>query len=316
MQSASQANWRQDIADVLQENQLGEGMFVGEQVYPVIPVAAQDGRFHKLAFTEVKTAAVDDKAGGASEANQVQHELTTDTYAAELYKLKEFVSERDMARFGDAFDAEVSAAELCRYYMRLNREKRIADVAFDTASTFASYTTAATTAWTTAASATPVDDVEAAKQALIDQVNGMVRGTARIIGVGNYAAKVALRATADIKDRWTQANGKSDMADLSDEQIASALGLDAVYFSRLAQGSSQIWDATKFGVYIVSDNPQLRSVPRVGNILLWRDSAPTDMAVKSWTTEDPEGTWVMVKTDCDEKLISARCGHILTGVTA
>jgi len=312
MQVASNANWRQDIADVLMENQLGEGQFIGEQVFPILNVAAQDGRFHKIAFGEVKTAAVTDTADGHSEANIVTHETTTDTYATVLRKLKEFVGQRDNARFANAFDAEVAAADLCRYYIRLNREKRIADIVFDVSNEMASYNGAVTTAWSTAATAMPVDDVETAKQKIVQNINGMA-GRGRFIGIGHGDNRRLLRATTDIKDRWTQSNGKSNMADVTDEQLATALGLDAVYFSELKQGGSNVWTNSQFGVYLVSDDPMLKSVPRIGNTMLWTDSSPTDLAVKSWETEDPEGTWVMVKTDTDEKLVSARCGYVLTG---
>lgn len=316
MQVRSDANFREDINQILTENQLGEGQFNGEQVFPVMNVSAQDGRFHKLKFEEVKDVAVDDTGDGRSAANEVTHELDKDTWATELHNLKELITNRDAARFDDLFDAEVSSADLLRYYIRKNREKRIADIVLDTASVFSAFNTAATTVWATAATATPVDDVGKAKEKLIRQLNGMVaRGRGRLIGVGNSTSRTKLVATADIKDRWTQGNTKSEgMADLSDEQIASSLGLDAVFFSALAFGATDIWDATKFGVYWTSDDPMFKNVPRVGNILLWQDFIPEDLRVRTWEENDPWGEWVLVETDTDEKLITARAGHIITGV--
>ena len=314
MQVASNANWRQDIAEILKENQLGEGQFIHEEVFPIVPVGAQTGRFHKIAFSEVQTGAVDDLGNGSAEANQVQHETTSDTYGTVLRKLKEFISDEDKARFDNVFDAEVAAADLCRYYIRSNREKRVADIVFDVATEMVDYNSAVTTAWSTAATATPVKDVETAKNALIDQVNGMVSGRARIIGVGHNSVRALLKATTDFKGRWTGGNTKSTMADLTDEQIAATLGLDAVYFSGLKQGGSNIWTNTQFGIYIVSDDPSLESVVRIGNTLLWRGGSEEDLMVKTWETEDPEGTWAFVKTHTDEKLYTARAGHVLTGV--
>ena len=53
------ATFRQDIADVLQENMLGEGMFVGEEIMPIMAVGAKSGQFAKIAFATVKTKAVE-----------------------------------------------------------------------------------------------------------------------------------------------------------------------------------------------------------------------------------------------------------------
>lgn len=304
---------RNDLEDILTENALGARQFVGAKILPALNVDEQDGRFDKLAFSEVKTAAVDDRMANGAASNKVQHEMTTDNYSTVERALKEFISNRDKKIIA-SFDLEVSAAKLVQYYLMLNYEKRVADIAFDTTTTFVSYTTAVATKWTTNATATPVKDVETAKVAIIDQLNGMVDG-AMFIGVGNATTRTALRATTDIKNRWTQGNNKTTgLADVSDAQIAEALGLDAVYFSRIAQAGSQIWDITKFGIYMVSDSPQIKAVPRVGNTFVWTDNSPSMWNAKSWETEDPEGTYVRIQTDSVEKMITARAGHVLTNV--
>lgn len=310
MQIASDANFREDIADVLVSNQLGAGQFNGEAVFPVVGVNAQDGRFHKIDFDQVKTRAVDDAGGSRDAANEVTHETTVDTWLTKLYKLKELITRQDAVRFDDVFDAEVSAAELCKYYIKLNRELRISTLVEAITNT-----AAATTIWSTGATATPVDDVANAKLEITKQLNGMVmEGRAQMIGVGNAESRKDLVNTADIKDRWTQGNTKSSLADLSDEQIATALGLDSVHFSTLSQGGSDIWDATKFTVALVSADPMFKNVPRVGNTLLWQSYIPTDLQVRTWEQNDPEGEVVLVETDTDEKLIEERAGFVISGV--
>lgn len=310
MQVRSNANFREDISDILMSNQLGEGQFNGEAIFPVIPVNAQDGRFHKLKFEEVKTAVVDDTGDGRSAANEVTHELDVDTWLTTLRKLKELVTERDAIRLGDLFDAEVSAADLLRYYIRLNREIRIA-----TKVEAITNTAAAAVAWGTPGTATPVKDVHDAKEQVTRNLNGMIAsGRARMIGVGNSKARTDLVSTDDIKNRWTQGNTKSDLSDLSDEQVATSLGLSSVHFSTLSQAGSDVWDNTKFTVALVSDDPMFKNVPRVGNILLWQDHIPEDLRVRTWDEDDPQGEWVLVETDTDEKLIEERAGFVITGV--
>lgn len=303
---------RNDIGDILHENALGAMQFIGSKVMPPIFVSEQDGRYDKLDFSEVKTAAISDKAGDNSAANEVVHEYTADTYTTEQYKLKQFTSDRSNLKMS-SFDITVDDAKLCQYYMMVNAEKRLADILFDVSNEFSSYTTAVGTAWSTSSTATPVKDVQTAKKSLIEQMNGMVDG-AKLVGIGNGQARVDLLATGDVKDRWIQGNKKDTLADLTDVQLAQVLGLDEVHFSQIAQGGSDIWTKDQFGIYLVSDANQIKAVPRVGNVFVWRDNSPSMWNVKTWRSEDPEGQWTMVQTDCDEKLITARAGHVLTNV--
>jgi hypothetical protein len=303
---------RNDISDILHENALGAKQFIGMKVMPAIFTDERDGRFDKLAFSEVQTAAVNDTAANSSASNEVVHEYTTDTYSTVERRLKEFTADRSNKEM-KSFDITLDDAKMVQYYMMLNAEKRIADIMFDVSSAFSSYTTAVSTAWSTAATATPVKDVETAKQALVDQMNGMVDG-AKLVGIGNHQARLDLAACTDIKDRWVNTGAKNSMANPSDEQIANALGLDEVYFSRIAQAGSQIWNTDRFGIYLVSDSNSMKAVARCANMFVWKTNSPSMWNVDTWRNEDPKGQWTRVQTDSDEKLITARAGHILTNV--
>jgi len=307
------ATFRQDIADVLQENNLGEGEFMGEQIMPVMPVGARSGEFAKLAFANVKTKAVDDKRAASGNYNEVTHEVTSDTYTCLKRGLVEPVDDDDAKVLGNYFDAEVSAADHLRYYLRLNREARIAAIAFST-SVMSSYTSAVTTAWSTAATCTPVADVELAKEKITLQLNGLRGSGVRIIGCGNITARRYLRASSDIKDR-VYGGGNKQAGIISEQQLADQLGLDAVYFSGLKRGGSDIWNASRFGIYLVSESRNLRSSAQFGKTMLWRDSTPTDMMVETYREEARESDMVRVKHHSVEKLLTARAGYLLTNIS-
>lgn len=305
------ATLRQDIADVIVENNLGEGEFVGEQIMPVMPVGARSGEFMKIDFSEIKTAVVDDLKSSSGNYNEVAHEVTSDTFTCRKRGLEEAVSDDDEAVLGDYFDVEVAAADHCRYYLRLNREARVAAIAFDT-TVMASYTSALTTPWSTAATATPVDDIQAAiDNIVITQLNGR-KGNARIIGVGNAQARRDLINTADVKDRH-YSGGNENRAVIRNEQLAEVLGLDGIYFSGLLRGGAAIWNADRFGVYLVGNGP-MRSQATFGRVFLWRDSTPTDMMVQTYRDEKRESDMVRVKHHSTEKLLTARAGYLYTNV--
>jgi len=304
------ATFRQDIAQVIQENMLGAGQFVGLEVMPLLPVDARNGSFSKIAFSTVKTKAVDDKRGTSGYYNEVVHEVEEDTYNCKKRGLVEPVDDDDALVLGAYFDAEVSAADHCRYYLQLNREKRISTIAFATST---SYKDDAIAKWDDATNAQPVKDVDLAKNALIDQVNGMVGGGARIIGIGNNKARTNLRSTDDIKNR-AYGGGNIQTTTISDAQLAEILGLDGVYFSGLKQAGSDIWASTIFGLFIVYDGQNLRSVPHYGRTMLWRDSTPTDMMVETYRDEGRESDMVRVKHNSVEKRLVDRAHRLITTI--
>lgn len=309
------AVFRQDLADALMENNLGANNFAGNQIMPIKLVDAQAGNFGKLSFSEVKTQAVDDLKARGSEYNEITHEVTEDTYTTIKRGLVEPVDIDDNTQLSRYFDLEMDAANLCKYYLMLNREARIANIAFDTDNEMSSYTSAVSTAWSTAATCTPVLDVETAKEKIQLNLNGMSDSSNRIIGVGNRALLKYLRNSADIKDR-VYAGGNIQGGEISVNQLAEILGLDGLYFSNLKRAGSDIWDDAKFGVYLVSEGDSIKSTPQFGRTMLWRESTPSDMMVESWYDDARESEMIRVKHNSTEKLLTARAGWVLTSVTS
>ena len=305
--------YRQDIADVLEENNLGRGMFAGTEIMPILPVGAKSGQFAKIAFASIKTKAVDDKKATSGNYNEVNHETTSDTYTCIKRGLEEPVDDDDAITLGKYFNAEVAAAGNLEYYLRLNREARIAAIAFST-SVMSSYTSAVTTAWSTAATCTPIADVELAKENIITNLNGMSGSESRLIGVGNLTARRYLRASADIRGT-VYSGGNVNRGNITDEMIAAELGLDAVYFSGLKRGGSDIWNAGRFGVYQVSTSDLIKTVPQFGRTMLWRDSTPNDMVVESYRSDPRESEIIRVKHNTVEKSLTLRAGYLLTNIS-
>jgi len=306
------ATFRQDIADVIQENNLGEGQFMGTEIMPIMSVGAKSGQFAKLAFSNVKTKAVDDKRATSGYYNEVVHSVTTDNYTSVKRGLIEPVDDDDAKVLGKYFDAEVSSADHCRYYLKLNREARIAAIAFSTA-IMAAYTAPLGTSWAVAnkATATPVNDIQTAIDLITVNLNGMAGAGARIIGCGNLSARRNLIGLDDIIDRH-YSGGNKNRAVIRNEQLADILGLDAVYFSGLRRGGADIWNADRFGIYLVSESMLLRSSPQFGRTMLWRDSTPSDMMVETYREEGRESNMVRVKHHSVEKTLTLRAGYLYT----
>jgi len=312
MQSNSNAAVRQDIADVLIEHALGAGEFIGLRAMPIFASEVKNGKFAKLAFSQVKTKVTADRAPG-SNYNQVQHEVTSDTFDAQEYGLEEPVDDGEALVLGRYFDAEIAAAAFAQYYVMLKQEQRINSLLFDTATTFASYTSAVTTPWSTAATATPVADVEYAKEQIRRQIGGKMMNGTRFVGLLNSTTMRNLRNTSDIKDRvkYTQGGLRNQ---LSNQEIADALGIDELHDSAVQYNGSDIWSTSKFGLYLVSDNPAIRRAAHVGRSFQWTQDCPDNALVESYRDDSRRSEIVRVRQHVDEKILSARCGYVYTNI--
>ncbi len=312
MQPQNNTTYRRDLVDVLEENMLGAGQFVGEMVMPSFSVDAESGKFAKIDFDTVKTAVVEDRRGPSGNYNQVQHATSKDTYTTIDRGLEELVDVRDSATIGKFFDAEKKAAAFCQYYLRLNREARVASFAFDD-TVMAASTFAAGVKWDVPATAKPVDNIQEARNLLITQMNGMLGEDIKIIGIGNNTARRDLMETDDIKDR-AYGGGNLQPGLITETQLALILGLDEVRFSGLLRGGSDIWTNTKFGIYAVSSSTELRVTPQFGRSFTWGDTGENDIVVESYHSDARRSEVVRVRMDSVEKVLSTRAGVLITAV--
>lgn len=313
MQTSTNASIRQDLREFVNENQLGAGEFIGEKAMPVFGVAVKAGKFLKMAFEQVLTS-VDAKRGPGGNYNRIEHETEGDTFNCEEFGLEEPIDDGEAETLGLYFDAETAAAQQCEYNVRLEEEQRKADILFNTA--VITNTAAVAISWDTAATATPVKDVDVAKRAIRTQMNGRLGGT-RIVALCHGSVITLLKATSDIKDRAGRAMRGLENWGVDETgnnvELATTLGLSGVYDSELLRGGTAIWTNSKFGLYVVAEGQNLRA-PQCARSILWTEDSPDPLTMETYRQEEIRSEVVRVRQHLDEKLISARGGYILTGI--
>jgi len=310
MNTGSNADVRQDIADVLIENAMGGGQFIGLEIFPVLPSEKKNGKLQRLAYSQIKTKVDVNRAPG-SNYNRVKHATTSASFDCLEYGIEEPVDDGEAAVLGNYFDAEVAAAGIADYYVRLRQEKRIADIAFDSTTTFASYT-AAVSKWSTAATATPVKNIQDAQDAILDNLNGQVFGPARWVLAMNKTTRTHLVNTTDIKNRAMYA--MKGMDEVKDEALATVLGVDKVVYSKLKYNGSAVWATDKVGLYLVSDGTRIKDAPHVGRSVLRTEDSPENAMVETYRDETIRSNVVRVRQHVDELLLTARAGYVLTNI--
>jgi hypothetical protein len=312
MQAGSSATIRTDLNEVVKENMYGMGDFIGLNAMPLRGVTAKSGTFGKINFAQQPTEATVKRAPGAGYSRQIR-EATTDTYTCEEYGREESVDDSEKENLSGYFDAEQDAAASATGVIMGEQEARLADILFDTTTNFLSYKTDGTD-WSTVASGTPIDDIRTALQVMKEQINGSLNG-ARLVALCHDTLANQAVATTQVRNALNLGQNGFATRDAGLAALAAATGLDAIYASSIQWDGDDVWAKTKFGIYVVSDGGT-QSVPQVGRTFMWTSDCADNALVESYRDEPVRSDVVRVRQNVDEKLFTARAGHILYGLTS
>lgn len=311
---SSSATLRADLADVVKDNMYGNGDLIGLNAMPLLPVSRKSGNFATVAFSEQPTNTDSKRAPGAGYDRQ-RREVTDDTYACVEYGREEPIDDGSDLEISEYFDIEVDTAQSLAGRILVEQEVRLEAFLFDTATTFSGYTTNGTD-WSTAANGLPIGDIRAAVESLKTQINGGIGG-ARLVALCTDTTLNNALATTEIKNAL---NSGSDISfankDAAAAALARACGLDSIHSTSIQNNGSAIWDNHLFGIYMVGSGRSLQSTAQVGRSFLWESDAAENALVETYRDESVRSDIVRVRQHIDEKVLSARCGHILTGLDA
>jgi len=313
MQTASSATIRQDIADALRENLYGRGEFIGTAVMPIYGVTGKSGNFAKIAFAQQPTSSRVARAPGAGYSRQIR-EGTSDSYACEEFGREEPIDDGERANLGKYFDVELDAAESAAGVILLEQEARIAAIMHDYTTSFAGCATDGS-AWATASTGTPIKDVRAAIVTLKKQINGGIPVTAKIVAACTDATLDNALNTTEVANKLMYAQKGMIDREAMVEALAVTMGLNAIFHTSIQRAGASVWTDNVFGIYITADGLNLKSVPQCARTFLWTADCADNALAETYRDETVRSDVVRVRQHVDEKLISARCGHILYGLS-
>jgi hypothetical protein len=301
--------------------------FIGYRVLPVMEVQRSGGTFGRIPLAQLLKNA-DVARHSRSGYPRGDWDFQEETFATKEYGFEEPVDNRDSALYADFFDAEMVSAELARHTVLIAAEKRIAAMIFNTTTwTGAALTTAVAagkewgTTSTTAANATPIDDVEAAVVKVYDGT-GLWPNTLII----NRKVFRRLRNCDQIIDRIaSQGSGSpTKSSDITAEMLARVFDLDRVLVAGGSKNSAnegqaatpaQIWDSEYAMVARLATTNNIKE-PCVGRSFHWGQDGSTIGGTME-TYDDPKlrGEVVRCRHDVHEKVIAAAFGHLISNVS-
>lgn len=318
--STAVANLRPDISGMFTEYDLeaNQARMIGLQVFPVFEAGLQAGPFGKITIESLLRAVRTNRSSGGG-YNTTEFEFTNDSYATSEHGLVVPVDNRNAKIYANYFDAEVVAARLARHGVMVNQEARIAAKVFNT-STFTP--TAVTTEWSSADTADPISDVEAAVQRLY--AKGII-ANALII---NWKVFRNLRNCAAIIDRITSAGAgqSAKPSEITAQLLATVFDIEQVIVAgaqsnSAAQGQAasinSIWSNEYAMIGRVASAGASIEEPCLGRTFHWgEDGSSIGGTFETWYDEDIRGDKIRCRMDTDEKLLYADAGELLSNITA
>lgn len=287
-------------------------LFVADLALPQCDVPTANGRYKKIERKEILKRADTLRApdGGY---RRTSFKVTETTFDTEERGIEIPVDANKAAQLNGYFDSRREAAEIALAQATLEHEILVAGLVQATG-TFGNADVAVK--WPTAATATPIDDIDVGKQAVLDAC-GIPANTVLM------ADKTweAFRKCDQVLDRIGHAGGNDDPRTVGRQAAAVILGVDQVVvgssrYNTAKEGQTEVlatvWDTDKVWIGYVAPAPRLETMT-AGFTLHWPgDGSEYGWRVEEYWSEEKRGWVVRARRQAKPAIRSAACGYIKT----
>lgn len=293
--------------------------FIAAELAPIVPVRHQSDAFNIWSIADAFRSEDDKRAPGV-EANVITREVSSDTYFADNYALKDRIPYEDIknADPGWVFTTRASRAEFIKSKLYINWEKRCADLCRSN-SNVGTYTVVAS-AWTTytAAKSDPygmiIDGITAVEDATGYRPNKIL--------FGGYAW-THFREHADVLDRvYGSGQNKADRVRVARQQdVAALFEVDQIlvgraYYNSAGEGQSaslaQIWNDDVL-IYYAPQRPSVNE-PSFLYSFRWNAIPGMDMVAEVFDLPRAKSEEVQLGYYQDEKITASDLSYLIQGV--
>jgi hypothetical protein len=314
--TSSTAVQRPDLGSVAYEYMMTESErgFIGLDIMPVFEVMEQSADYPVIPIESLlKIPDVRRTAQGAY--NRGDWKFETGSYSCEEYGFEQPVDDVEARLYQRFFDAEVIATEIAVDNVLRAHEARVQALVQSSADSNVG------TEWSTAATATPYDDVKTAKQAM-RAASGLVPN----VGVCSLKVFENLLATSELQGKLQYTTPIELLpVEAQRRMVAQYFGLDNLLVGGAVKDSakkgqsfsiSDLWDDEYFSLVRVSNgSPRLRE-PVYGRTFLWVEDSPQELMVEQYREEAIRSEIYRARHHVDEAVIFSGALYTLGNITA
>lgn len=306
---------RADINQALIEGPSDIGL-IGAEALPLLNVPAKSGVYLKatLAGADLRNADAL-KRDIASEYASISRSYTSANYTTQEFGLTEYLDDSFKADLNRFFSIESSSAKFLLRQLKLSHEKRVSDLLWATSTPF------------TTADQTPAVNYT---EALLTTINAPADVAAAKLALNKlgYEANAVLMS-ANVFERIRRSTLLQNMffgviSDvgprlLSEDQVASGLGVDKILIGRAARNTANK-NLAYSGSFIVPDTKIIVAnlqggeftAGGVGRTLVWADDAPGGFISETYRDDARRSNVLRVRMNTAEVVIDANAAVRIT----
>lgn len=292
--------------------------FIGMDVMPVFDVPEQSADYPIIPI-EALLKVPNTKRQKRGAYPRGDWEFETGTYSCEEHGWEEPVDDTEAALYQRYFDAEMVSTEIAVDHILRDHEKRVAAIAQSTSVAVGSGNVS--TEWSTAATATPRDDVKDAKESM-----RLASGLMPNAGICSLVVFNNLMNTSEIKDafKYTSPIEIGGM-EAQKRLLAQYLGLDRILVGGAMEDAakkgqsyslSDIWDDEYFSLARVSVGGQRLREPVLGRTFLWTEDSPQVLTTETYREDAIRSNIIRVRQNVDEAVIFSGALYVMGNITA
>ena len=298
--------FRTDLSAQVQEYDASAAAarFIARRAGPVFPSPVCTGGYPIMRRGNFKKP-VNTKRAEGGKYNRIAGEFGKGTFDCEEHGLEYAIDDRRRARYLTLFDAEKAAVQIDRFQLLLAAEVRMG--AMYAAAGLTNHNVA--TAWTTVATAVPLDDIQDGIEAVQDACGASGAQMSLIIPRTDY--RELLKTTQVInKGKYTYPGLQP--AQLQAAQIAAMLGIKQVLIAQsvydnvekgITESNTMIWPAGVMYIAVLCEEDDPLEIPSAARTIQWTQGAPELPVVESYREENIRSDIVRSRDDVDEVMI-------------
>lgn len=324
--TSSDARQRPDLATFAQlDLEMQRRGYIATSIMPALGVMVSSGKYRRISLKSLlANANADAKRTSKGGYNEGDFEYDSVSFQTEEYGWKSRVDEREANIYGENGMLEEIAA-LRAWEVLLNKlEGRVLAKAVD-ATVTASQTNAAAAVWTNLASATPIDDIETACNAVYART-GMWPNT---VAMSRKRFRNARRSEQVLDALHAAGAGEQALqGSVTAAKLAEVFDVERVLVSNAIKNTANIGAAAsiasifpddKIWVGVTSNSPDLQS-PCFGRILHWGgdgseigDDERLIGVVEEYRNEDNRSDYIRVRHETEEHTVYSEMAQVITG---
>ena len=282
--------------------------FVADVILPVVKVAKESDKYYKFSREELKS--VDTHRAIGAPANEVDWNVTNETYSCEEYALKKLVSDRIMRNADAPIRPKITSSEKLLKWIYLGYEKRVKALISGTSITSA----VPSIKWD---GTSPVIETD------VDTGKASIRNNAGVepnLIMMNDEVKDVVKKDSTVRNliRYTIAGSGGQELLVNGDLPPVLWGLKVVLAmareDTAKQGQtaaySKIWDDDVLIAY-VEPSPSLEALT-----LGYTFRTTNGVVVKTWRDNERDGDMIQPSIIQDEKLVATAAGYLIDNVLA